>query len=482
MSPVTVTGSPVRLKNRGISEATCRKFKCHLDGTKLRFYYYENKKVIGCKTKTTDKTFRYEGKATNHLWGRQLWPDSGKRIVITEGEIDCLSYAEVQPSWPVVSLPTGAASAKKSLQANLGFLQGYEEIVLAFDNDDAGRKAAEEACEVLPLGKVKIAKLPDKFKDFSDALQINAVEDIKKAVWDAEAYRPDGIIDAKNLLSTLLEDPPSALFTYRFAGVQQKLHGIRRGELITITAGTGIGKSSLCRQFACHVLEDGGRVGYLALEEHYRTTLLGLISASLGKNYLTKPYDKEEMMQAYDATVANWDLQLFDGFGSYSPDEIYKRIEYMILGLGCQVVFFDHLSILLSGLTDIDERRSIDIVMTRLRSLVEATGVTLFLLCHVSGDDNGKPYEEGGRVKLNKLRGSRAIGQISDIVIALERDQQCDQHSNRSLVRILKNRFSGEVGPACYLTYNKDDSQFTESAYYCNTPDGNTSDTPLPEF
>ena len=81
----------------------------------------------------------------------------------------------------MVSLPHGAASAKKDLQNNPN-TQGYNEIGLFFDNDDAGRKAAEEAAGILPPGKVKIARL-DKYKDASDALQANDADAIRKAIW-----------------------------------------------------------------------------------------------------------------------------------------------------------------------------------------------------------------------------------------------------------------------------------------------------------
>ena len=72
--------------------------------------------------------------------------------------------------WPHVSLPHGAASAKKDIQKQIPLFQGYEEIVLFFDGDEPGRKAAEEAAGILPPGKVKIARL-EGYKDPSEALQ-----------------------------------------------------------------------------------------------------------------------------------------------------------------------------------------------------------------------------------------------------------------------------------------------------------------------
>ena len=73
----------------------------------------------------------------------------------------------------------------------------------------------------------------------------------------------------------------------------------------------------------------------------------------------------KNLFEAFDATMANWNLHLYDGFGSYDPDVIYNRIEYLASGLDTKIIFLDHLSILLSGL-DGDERRMIDTTMTKL--------------------------------------------------------------------------------------------------------------------
>jgi twinkle protein len=134
----------------------------------------------------------------------------------------------------------------------------------------------------------------------------------------------------------------------------------------------------------------------------------------------------------------------------------------MATGLECRVIFLDHLSILLSGLEG-DERRMLDITMTKLRSLVERTGIALFLVSHLrrAGNDRNS-HEEGGRVSLSSLRGSHSIAQISDSVVALERDQQADTPGNPTTVRVLKNRYSGEVGVACTLTYDLNTCRFTE--------------------
>ena len=442
----------------------CQQYRIYKDGDVLRFYYFDDAGILkGCKVKTKSKDFSYEGEVTGTLFGQHLFPSTGKRVVITEGELDAASCQEAMPGWPMVSLPSGANSARKSIQRVIPWLQGYEEIVLFFDNDEHGRKATQEAAGVLPPGKCKIARL-ETYKDASDALQANDSEAIRRAIWNAKPYRPDGIVDGKSLLDLVTTPSPPSDHDYPFIGLQRLLHGIRYGELCTITAGSGIGKSSFCRELATSLLQDGERVGYLALEESNRRTALGLMSAAVGKSLHLGVHDRATLTEAYNATLANWNLFLFDGFGSFDPDVIYQRVEYLAQGLDTKVIFLDHLSILLSGL-DGDERRMIDTTMTKLRSLVERTGIAMFLVSHLrrtSGDTN---HEEGARVTLGQLRGSAAIAQLSDSVIALERNQQSTSGGSDTTVRVLKNRYSGEVGIACKLTYDLSTCKFNETEH-----------------
>ena len=459
-SNVSFKGSAQRLQKRGISEKTCEKYKIYRDETHLRFPYFDGSGCLkGFKTKDKLKNFKYEGVSTDTLFGQHLFPSTGKRIVITEGELDAASCYEAMENWPMVSLPHGAAGAKKDIQKQIPFLQGYQEIVLFFDKDEAGRRATEQVAAVLPQGTVKIAHLADPYKDASDALQANDADAIRRAIWDAKDYQPDGIVSAKTLLDTVTTPSPPCDHKYKWSGLQEKTHGIRYGELTTITAGTGQGKSTFCRQLATQLLEEDVKVGYIALEESNRRTALGLMSVAVGKALHLGEHDYTTLKDAYDTTINGWNLYLYDHFGSLSADTIYSRIEYMALGLDIKVIFLDHLSILLSGL-DGDERRMIDQTMTNLRSLVERTGITLFLVSHLRRTQTDKDHTEGARVSLGQLRGSQAISQLSDTVLALERDQQSED--DVSTLRVLKNRYSGETGVAANLKYDKDTCKFNE--------------------
>jgi twinkle protein len=459
---ITLRGQAERLKKRRIPVQVCERYKIYRDGDELIFHYFdENNRLIGRKIKTKDKQFRYEGKSDGRLFGQNLWPSHGKRVVVFEGELDAASGAAAMPGWPMVSLPQGAAGAKRSIQKSIEWFQGYQEIVLFPDNDEAGQKALQEMASVLPPGKVKVAHLPD-YKDASDALQADDFEAVRLAIITANPYRPDGIVEAKSLYDVVTNEEDPCLHAYPFEGLQQKTHGIRLGELVCVTAGTGIGKSSICRQLATDLLQKGERVGYLALEESNRRTALGLMSVAKEKAYHIGKHERTDLAEAFNSTIAGWNLYLYDGWGSVDPDIIFNRVEYLATGLDCRVIFVDHLSILISGL-DGDERRMIDQTMTKLRSLVERTGISLFLVSHLRRTQSDHNHEEGARTSIGQLRGSAAIAQLSDIVIGLERNQQSKSSENATTVRVLKNRFTGETGEAGVLTYDVNTCKFKES-------------------
>ena len=100
--------------------------------------------------------------------------------------------------------------------------------------------------------------------------------------------------------------------------------------------------------------------------------------------------------------------------------------------------------------------------MTKLRSLVEETQVGMLLVSHLKRPE-GRGFEEGREITLGHLRGSAGLGQLSDMVIGIERNQQDQDTKNVSTVRILKNRFSGETGVACSLIYNLSTSRMLET-------------------
>src|SRR5690606_11718779 len=114
--------------------------------------------------------------------GQHLWRKGGKRIVITEGEIDDLAAHQMLGTWPVVSIPNGAQSAAKAVKENIEFLETYEKVIFCFDNDQAGQDAVQECLSILTPGRAAHMQLPRK--DAGEMLEEGLVKEFVEAFWN----------------------------------------------------------------------------------------------------------------------------------------------------------------------------------------------------------------------------------------------------------------------------------------------------------
>ena len=454
---VFTKGQIKALSKRGINQDTCQKFDYRVakhNGKSCQVAnYHHNQKLVAQKLRYPDKTFSWIGSATG-LYGQWLWRDGGKMVVVTEGELDCLSVSMIQQNkWPTVSVKNGAQGAKRDVQKSLEWLESFETVVFMFDMDEAGQSAARACASVLTPGKAKIAQLP--LKDANEMLMANRGKEIISAIWEAKTFRPDGIVSGTDLWSTVSTNEVVYSVDYPFVGLNDKTHGLRKSELTTITAGSGIGKSALVREIGYDLIKKGERVGFIMLEETVKRTALGLMGLHLDKplHLGLEPVEADEIRDAFNAVIGNGRVYFYDSFGSTAIENLLARIKFLSKGEECDWIILDHLSIVVSGLGDGDERRLIDNAMTALRTLVQETGVGLILVSHLKRPDGNKGHEEGAQTSLSQLRGSHAIAQLSDMVIGLERNQQ-GEDANVTTLRVLKNRFSGETGVACHAKYN----------------------------
>ena len=460
----------IGLNKRRINEKTAKHWQYGTSvfkGSKVQVANYFDRQgtLKAQKVRFPNKDFTVIGdiKAIN-LYGEHLARDSGKMITIVEGELDALSLSQCfDNKWPVVSVPQGAPSAKRAVSKALDWLCNYETIVIMFDNDEAGQKAAIEVANILPPNKAKIAKLP--LKDASDMVQQGRTEELVNAVWSAKTYRPDGIVAGTDLWETVTTTDDKYTVPYQYVGLQEKTGGMRRGEIVTITAGSGIGKSQLARELAFGLIKHGETLGYIALEENVKRTALGLMSLELNQPLHLRQDNEvteEDMRNAFDSTVGSGRVYLYDHWGSTDSDNLLAKIRYLVRGCGCSYIVLDHISIVVSGMDGGDERRLIDNTMTKLRALVEELNCGMLLISHLKRPSGDKGHEDGAQTSLAQLRGSAAIGQLSDMVIGLERNQQDDDKPHVSNVRVLKNRWSGETGLACSLEYSKETGRMVE--------------------
>ena len=471
---------PIRgLASRHITYATAEHFGVRIgvspkDGETpvyTLFPRYRKGALVGWKAKLPKGNippYVSSGGPNVDLFGSNKIKPQGKKIYITEGEIDCLSLYQVLKEnsgiqgWepPVVSFPDGAQSGLKSLVNASELLDGYEEIVLVLDNDEVGKETRDKICKAF-AGKVSYVTLP--LKDSNEMLMAGKGTDLKwLALTHAKKYQPDGIVNARDLKERWKnkEDKLSYPYPSQLVELNKMTYGARPGSIVTITSGSGCGKTQFMRELMYHYFnETDENIGGLYLEEDVTETLDGMIALDVNKR-ISLPDVKtteEELDESYDRLFESGRITLYDYFGGMDDASLLSKLRYLALD-GCKFIFLDHLSIVVSEYAaEGDERQRIDTLMTKLAKFVKEFNIVLFLVVHLrKTDTKGKAFEEGAVPTMDDLRGSAALKQLSWDVLALSRNQQ--HHSvycaNTTEISVLKCRFTGRTGVADYITFN----------------------------
>ena len=488
------TGVFGSLTDRGISETVAKKYGVRIvynnsgEIAQHIYPYYNGNEIVGTKTRlVVDKDFRFHGTYEGTgLFGEQLYTTGGRYLTITEGECDALAVAELGIRSAVVSIKRGSAGAVKDIRESIEFVESFENVILCFDNDKAGRKAARQIARILKPGKTKILKLPDGYKDANDMLKNKKFAEFTKAWFEAKVYTPSGIIELSSKKSSWLNREIKESIAYPYEGLNRKLYGLRRGELVTLTGGTGLGKSSVTRELEHWLInKTEDNIGIIALEENWQRTADSIISIEANDriyiNEIRNKYTAEELSDLFDKSIPDGRVYIHAHLGVNNIDEIFSKLRYIIIGCECKWVIIDHLHMLVSALMDSDERRGIDVLMAKLRSLVEETNVGLILVSHLRRVGGDRGHERGVQVSLSHLKGSQAIAQLSDCVIALERNQQAEDvtEANTTVVRILKSRYTGYTGYACSLLYNSETGRLIELTDEVTFENEDTDDIPF---
>jgi twinkle protein len=475
-----IAGEYLELRDRKISLATAKKYGVkaviNSKGEIVKHYYpyYTANEISGYKVREPNKLFSWQGQAKESgLFGQQAFNSGGKYVTLTEGECDAMAAYELLGSkWPVLSVKNGAGGSVKDVKQNLEYLEKFDNVVISFDNDKAGKEAARKVAKLLTPGKARILTLSEDYKDPNDMLRQGLHQNYVTAWWASNIYTPAGVLNLTDNLEKLINREKIESVPYPWSGLNEKLYGMRRGELITLTGGTGLGKSSITRELEHWLLnETQDNVGIIALEENWKRTADGILSIEANERL----YIEQIRAEYGDDKYTELATKVFKGdnenrlwihahYGATDFDDILSKIRYMIIGCNCKWIVVDHLHMLVMSAAFGDERTTIDNIMGSLSRLVEETNVGMILVSHLRRVEGNKGHEQGVTVGLSHLRGSASIAQVSDCVIALERDQQSEdpQEANTTHMRVLKSRYTGDVGMATHLLYDKDSGRLRE--------------------
>ncbi|MEW5249931.1 toprim domain-containing protein [Microbulbifer sp. 2201CG32-9] len=461
-----------RLAVRGITEETCKFFGYAIgkfNGQTVHIAQYQKGTVRAQKLRFKNKDFRFLGAVKGiGLYGQHLWRDGGKQVVITEGEIDTLTVSQLQNNkWPVVSVPNGAQGASKTIAQEIEWLEQFEKVIFMFDMDEPGQTAALECAELLSPGKAYIARLPKK--DPNECLLEGYGKEVIDAMWNAKAFRPDGVVD----IAALCEEASSPIevgLPWPWPSLTDKTYGRRRGELYGFGGGTGCGKSTIFKQIATFVNEtEGLPIGGIFLEEPAKLTAKTLAGMKMRQRVHVPGVDYDRELLKATLQGMSGKVFLYDHFGSMGWDTIKQRIRYMAVACGIKDIFLDHLTALAAAVDD-DERKAIDKIMAELSALCQELDITIYYISHLTTPSVGKPHEEGGRVYENQFRGSRSIAYWSHFMFGIERNKQS---SDPTIFRVLKDRYTGD---AAGLKFGLQYDLNTGLLHECDLPEKGSAD------
>lgn len=425
-----------------------------------------NKKIKAYKKRiVATKDFRSIGKAEVPELFNQVNSGKRKNLVITEGEVDCLSILEMltkaKAQFDVVSIVNGAQSARRNIASNLDFVNKYEKVFIAFDNDEHGIEAAKDVAHIIKPGKAHIVN--SVHKDANEALSKGLIDEYLQDVWGAKVYKPDAFITGEKIWQAFKErsEIKSVAYPDCLKGLNDKLFGMRLGEITLFTSGTGSGKSTVVKETILNLLEKTeDKIGLISLEESIGDTATKLIGMSIMKN-IRMPGDvtDEEARKGYEKVFGDERLILLDHQGSVADSSLLDRIEYLA-ALGCNYLILDHITIAVSeGVDGATGNEAVDKVMSSLLKIVKRYNIHLTLISHLrKSSGEGKSFEEGVMPNLDSIKGSGSIKQISFDIIGFARNMMAAEKSDRNIVKfaVLKSRFSGDTGMCGQANYNVD--------------------------
>lgn len=479
-----ISGEAAPLIARGISQETCAHFN-YMKGTfknrpvQIAPYYDADGNMVAQKIRFGDKTFAWLGDPKSALpFGANRFPKSGKMIVVTEGEIDALAMSQVQGNkYPTVSIACGADlpihpqtgdalpmnKIRKYAAVHRDYFRNFEKVVVMFDSDEQGRASARAFAEVIG-SSARLAELP--LHDAGEMLLAGKTSELISAMWNAVPHRPSGIVVMKSLRTKALEGIKWGL-SWPWESLTKLTYGIRRGEVYCLGAGTGTGKTDVFTQIMEHLIRVHNLpVGIFSLEQSPAETATRIAGKKAKQRFHVPDagWSQEEFIATWDELEATGKVFLYDSFGQNDWDIIEDRIRFLSQAEGVKDFFIDHLTALAAWKDD--ERKALEEIMSRIGGIVKELDITVYLISHLATPE-GKPHEEGGRVMIRHLKGSRSIGFWCHYIFALERDQQAEDLTTRltTIFRVLKDRYTGQAtGQTFPMRYDQQTGMLDESA------------------
>lgn len=397
----------------------------------------------------------------------------GSTLYITEGEEDAIALRQILKTmnrgtdyetldFPVISLTDGSDSVHKSL-AHVAeeIKQIWKNVVIVFDNDDPGKKAAKEACRLLPGSMV--AMLPAN--DANDCLKRGMLKNTRDAViFRAARPLPTALVN-KDLLMMEMDDELTEGASTPWATMTKSSFGQRRGEVWTLGGTEGGGKTTIARQMGEHnIIENDWAIFTAFMEESPQQSLRRFAALHDNLPYFVPDfcqndprYDHNKFLQTCGKFLPN--LEMWDRKQQGEDAiETWEGIKTILRQIGPDIDQFigDNLTILSEGMSASERNDFLGKVYADTVKLADQYGFHALWLSHLNPVAKGaRPHELGGKVLKGDFTGSRAAAKYSHYMFGFERNMQAVD-PNCSIIRGIKAREAGKL--EAFKTYYDVDS------------------------
>lgn len=480
---------------RGITDATYSTYLVRhkydeVTGEPVEQYYpiTEDYEASGYKVRILPKDFNVVGKCgkDSDLFGQWKFKNaSGKFVVITAGEIDCMSAFQMLEAnrnndydpIPVVSSTIGETGSHKQLAKHYEWLDRFDKIVVCYDNDKAGKEALSDLVKVLPKGKMFIMELPAK--DTNEMLVNGQQKQWINAFWKARPYTPDGIVGSGQLSDKMrkeLATPKIPLPPFMHKLQKMMAGGIPLGRIVNLGSASGTGKSTIIDEMIYYwVFNSPHKIGVVSLESDAGQYGLKVLSRHCGK--------KIELFETPEAALAfmeeDWVKEkeqelLFrpDGLDRWhlvedrdgGIESMKTQIMKLIIECGCLVVVLDPLQDILDGLSNEEQA----VFLRWMKGVIKSHGVTFINVNHVRKNSTGqKANSAGADLHEEDMAGSSAIFKSGacNLLFSRNKEAECPIERNTTHMKASKIRWTGHTGLAgeyyydnpTHTLYDKDD-------------------------
>lgn len=444
-----------KLITRGIDKDICERYgvrsTINSNGIDTAHFYphtSKNKEVATSVRVVDGKKFSWIGSPKDlEFFGQSICGDGGKMIIVTEGVCDALAAKQMLlangKNYRVISLVNGAGAALKDFKNNYEWINGFEAIFLAFDQDEPGQKNVEKVSNLFSPNRVKNMVFSEK--DPNALLLSGKHKEFLASIFAAKESRPDGIVSVEDIFDEAIKPPVMGL-SWPWPTLTDATYGYRRGELYGVGAGSGSGKTEFFKECINHTINvHNKKAGVIFLEEPAAKTLKVLAGKKVNKRFHI-PADKggdwtiEELVDGINDLKGK--VYLYNHFGSKDWESIKSKIKYMVVALDIKDIYIDHLTALVAQ--EDNEYKALNKLMEEMSSLCQELDCSIFYISHLR-KASGTPHEEGGRVTADQFKGSGSIVFWSNFLFGLERNQQAedDDDKNTTVLRVLKDRNTG---------------------------------------